>query len=118
MESVIILDKKIGETPLECLERFRRDHLEYQSVKMTYAGRLDPMASGVLVVLAGDMVHRKEEFLGMEKMYEAVIVVGLGTDTFDGLGVVGEVGDRVAGGGGGPPPPRHPKPSVTPSSHS
>ena len=88
MEQVILLNKNVSETPLECLERFRGEHPEYANVKMTYAGRLDPMASGLLVVLAGDMVHKKEEFLNLSKTYEATIVLGIESDTFDCLGLV------------------------------
>jgi tRNA U55 pseudouridine synthase TruB len=52
MENVLKLYKNVGETPLECLERFRVENSEYKDVPMTYAGRLDPMAEGVLIVLA------------------------------------------------------------------
>ena len=51
MQKVIVLSKKEVETPLQALEFFRAKHKEYKDLKMTYAGRLDPMASGVLVVL-------------------------------------------------------------------
>ncbi len=88
MNEILLLDKQVSETPLECLERFRGEHPEYVDVKMTYAGRLDPMAGGLLVVLAGDMVHKKEEFLNLSKTYEATIVLGIESDTFDCLGLV------------------------------
>ncbi len=84
---ILILDKQVGETPLECINRFKESHSEYQTKKMTYAGRLDPMASGVLVVLAGDMVHRKDEFLKLPKTYECTAILGIETDTYDVLGL-------------------------------
>lgn len=55
---------------------------------MTYAGRLDPMASGVLVVLAGEEVHKKEKYLGLPKEYNFEILFGFATDTYDILGKV------------------------------
>jgi len=88
LKKVIILNKKEGETPLECLESFRLKHKEYKGVKMTYAGRLDPMASGVLVVLAGDEVYKKEKYLGLPKEYNFEILFGFATDTYDILGKV------------------------------
>ena len=88
MKEILILNKNVSETPLECLERFRVANPEYQNAKMTYAGRLDPMASGLLVVLAGDMVHKKEEFLKLPKTYEVTVVLGIESDTFDCLGVI------------------------------
>jgi tRNA pseudouridine55 synthase len=85
---VVILDKKEGETPLEALEVFRRRHKEYKDVKMTYAGRLDPMASGVLLVLTGEEVKNKEKYLALDKEYEFQILFGFATDTHDILGKV------------------------------
>lgn len=86
MNELLLLDKQVGETPLECLERFRGGHPEYQGVKMTYAGRLDPMAEGLLLVLAGDKVHEKEKFLKLSKTYECTAILGVETDTYDVLG--------------------------------
>ena len=60
-KSVLNLYKKVGETPLECIKRFQSDHPEYQGEKMTYAGRLDPLASGVLLVLVGKECKQKEK---------------------------------------------------------
>ncbi len=88
MKKIIILNKKEGETPLECIERFRSGHNSYKEMKMTYAGRLDPMASGLLIVLAGDEVHNKEKYLGLPKEYEFQILFGFDTDTYDILGKV------------------------------
>jgi tRNA pseudouridine55 synthase len=86
-DRVLVLNKQVGETPLECINRFKESHSEYANVKMTYAGRLDPMAEGVLIVLTGEMVHKKEEFLKLPKTYECVAVLGVSTDTYDVLGL-------------------------------
>ncbi len=87
MQDILVLDKGVGETPLECINRFKKSHPEYETVKMTYAGRLDPMASGALLVLAGDKVYEKESFLKLPKTYECVAVLGIETDTYDVLGL-------------------------------
>ena len=88
MNEVLNLYKNPGETPLECVLRFKKENPEYENVPMTYAGRLDPLAEGVLLVLAGDAVHRKEEFLNLKKEYEVEVIFGVGTDTYDLLGLV------------------------------
>jgi len=54
-KEILNLYKNMGETPLECLERFKVENPKWQGVPMTYAGRLDPMAKGLLLVLAGDI---------------------------------------------------------------
>lgn len=95
MKKIIILNKKEGETPLEALERFRARNKKYKDVKMTYAGRLDPMASGVLLVLAGEKVKEKEKYLALNKEYEFQILFGFATDTYDILGKVVATFPRV-----------------------
>ncbi len=98
---VLNLYKEEGETPLERIERFKRTHSEYKDISMTYAGRLDPMAEGVLLVLAGNAVHEKEKYLGLKKEYEVEVLFGFETDTYDILGkltrfVQGQTLDKTA----------------------
>ena len=85
---VILLNKKEGETPLEALEAFRSRNKKYRDVKMNYAGRLDPMASGLLLLLAGEEVKNKEKYLKLPKEYEFEVLFGFATDTYDILGKV------------------------------
>lgn len=55
---------------------------------MTYAGRLDPLASGFLLVLAGDAVQEREKYSGLSKEYAFEILFGFETDTHDIMGKV------------------------------
>ena len=87
-KKILLLNKKEGETPLEALENFRKKHKRYKDKKMTYAGRLDPMASGLLLVLAGEEIKNKEKYLNLEKEYNFEILFGFATDTYDILGKV------------------------------
>lgn len=79
------------ETPKECLDAFVQSHKEYQGVKATYAGRLDPLAEGVLPILFGDAVHTKEAVTVLLKEYRVQILFGFSTDTADVLGVLEKV---------------------------
>lgn len=90
LKKVLYLDKKPGETPLECVNRFKVENPEYAGEKMTYAGRLDPLASGVLLVLVGEECKKKEKYLGLDKEYELTILFGFSTDTMDVLGLIEE----------------------------
>lgn len=95
MESVVQIYKKNGETPLEALENFRAEMASkeparkkfWQTVSMTYAGRLDPMAEGVLMILIGEECKNKDKYLGFDKQYEVEIVFGISTDSHDALGL-------------------------------
>jgi tRNA pseudouridine55 synthase len=57
---------------------------------MTYAGRLDPMAEGVLIVLTGEKNKEREAYTGLDKDYEFEFILGLETDTHDVLGKITE----------------------------
>lgn len=48
-----------------------------------HAGTLDPMATGLLVLLLGKATKRSDEFLGMDKSYEGTILFGVDTDSHD-----------------------------------
>ncbi len=87
-EKINIVYKNIGETPLECISRMRREGNIPYHAKATYAGRLDPMAEGVLVILVGDAVHEKEMYLRLDKEYTVEILFGISTDTGDVLGKI------------------------------
>ena len=97
MKKIIILDKKEGETPLSALENFRKKHPRYQGVSLTYAGRLDPMARGLLIVLAEDKIKEKETYLALDKEYHFTVLLGLATDTHDILGKVLGNGKKKTG---------------------
>ncbi|MEK6872411.1 MAG: hypothetical protein AABW90_00175 [Nanoarchaeota archaeon] len=87
MKKVINLYKKIGESPLDAINRFREKNIFYKKKKMSYAGRLDPMAEGVLLILVGDETKKINQYLGFDKEYKAGILIGLSTDTGDVLGI-------------------------------
>ena len=80
--------KNIGETPLKCLERIRLEYGKPAETPMTYAGRLDPMAEGLLIILAGEDCKQKEKYLKMDKEYEVEVLFGVSTDTYDQLGLI------------------------------
>lgn len=83
-----IINKLEGETPLKSLERLRCEKGIGESVPMTYAGRLDPMAEGLLLVLVGDECKKKDGYLGLDKEYDVEVLLGVGSDAGDVLGVV------------------------------
>jgi tRNA pseudouridine55 synthase len=85
-EKLYIIDKKAGQTPLDCIEELKNTHLQLKHVPLTYAGRLDPLAKGVLIILCGDECLKKDEYLALNKEYEVKILFGFSTDTYDVMG--------------------------------
>lgn len=87
MKKVLKTYKNLGETPLEVLDRLRAQNPEYETEPMTYAGRLDPMAEGELLVLISEECKKKDEYLALDKEYEFEALFGFKTDSFDLLGI-------------------------------
>lgn len=86
MQKWITLEKKVGETPLSCMESWRTKQQISTGIPFTYAGRLDPMASGKLLVLIGENCKEKERYTDLDKEYVFEILFGLQSDTHDVLG--------------------------------
>lgn len=84
---VHIVNKPVGATPLDMIVKLRESDPALFDVPMTYAGRLDPMAEGVLIILSGDDRHRKNDFEKLTKVYTATILFGFTSDTHDALGI-------------------------------
>jgi tRNA pseudouridine55 synthase len=61
---------------------------EKLGIKTTHTGTLDPMAEGVVVVLLDDERFKKLEHTDWRKGYEFEIVLGIATDSYDGMGFV------------------------------
>jgi tRNA pseudouridine(55) synthase len=86
--SIYIFNKNLGETPLECLNRLRIQENITNDIPITYAGRLDPLATGMMIFLSGDDVKNKDKYTGLDKIYTAEFIIGLSTDTADLLGLL------------------------------
>lgn len=95
MQGPVNIYKPKGFTPLQAIEAYKAHHPELLDVKMTYAGRLDPMAEGVLPILIGEDVHKKEDVMHLDKQYEAEILLGISTDSYDTLGIVTSTGAKI-----------------------
>lgn len=87
MPRYAVVDKLEGETPLMALERYRTAAAIPKGTPLTYAGRLDPMASGELLILIGDECKRRDAYDRLDKEYEFEVLFGFSSDTGDILGL-------------------------------
>ncbi len=91
MNGVLIIDKPSGFTSHDVVARVRR--IVGQKA-VGHLGTLDPMATGVLPLVLGNMTRLAQFYLASEKSYEGVIRFGFATDTYDAEGeLVGEERD-------------------------
>jgi tRNA pseudouridine55 synthase len=83
MNAVLIIDKPAGMTSHDVVNRLRRV-LGQRSVG--HLGTLDPMATGVLPLVVGNLTRLAQFYTASEKSYEGVIRFGYATDTYDAEG--------------------------------
>ncbi len=80
MNGVLIIDKPWGITSFDVIRRVRRI---LGTKKVGHAGTLDPIATGVLVVLVGKACKLSDMLLCENKRYIADFILGIRTDTYD-----------------------------------
>ena len=83
MNAVLIIDKPAGLTSHDVVNRARR-LLRERSIG--HLGTLDPMATGVLPLVTGNLTRIAQFYTSSEKTYEGVIRFGFATTTYDAEG--------------------------------
>lgn len=84
MDRMFLVDKPKGLTSSRVVERIKKKF----SAKAGHTGTLDPLATGLMVVLTGKFTKNASSFLKLDKAYEVKVVLGIETDTFDTEGKV------------------------------
>jgi tRNA pseudouridine55 synthase len=85
MNGIVIVDKPTDWTSQDVTARLRR---VFNTRRIGHGGTLDPMATGVLPVFVGRATRGVEFFEHAHKTYEAVLHLGISTDTEDITGTV------------------------------
>ncbi len=92
MKKVLCVFKPMGWTSLQAVRHIRKILPEYNGQKLGYAGTLDPMASGLLLILANEENKKRPDYLLLPKTYEFEVLFGVSTDTYDILGKIKKSG--------------------------
>ena len=91
---VITVWKHIGETPLQALERARKDYRLEGVEPACFTGRLDPMAQGVQINLFGqDVYDKQDDCNSCRKTYRFMAILGISTTSYDPLGDISDIVD-------------------------
>lgn len=80
MEGIAVIDKPSGITSHDVVDRVRRI---LKMKRVGHAGTLDPLATGVLIILVGKSTRLFDSFVGFDKSYSATIQLGLKTLSAD-----------------------------------
>src|SRR5579875_2689552 len=92
MNGVVLIDKPGGCTSHDVVNRWRR---LANTKRVGHLGTLDPMATGLLVLMTGSTTRLAQFFGREDKTYVAEITLGLVSDTYDAEGEVLETGTPV-----------------------
>lgn len=85
VHGVLLIDKPQGLTSFDIVARCRKI---YGTRRVGHAGTLDPMATGVLVILLGEATKLSSVLSADVKQYEATVQFGSSTDSLDADGKV------------------------------
>ena len=98
---ILLIDKPAGWTSFDVVARLRSYiRAQYRTrgekptkrqLRVGHTGTLDPFATGLLIILLGDATKRSDEFLKLDKVYEATVHLGATSSTGDPEGVITEI---------------------------
>jgi tRNA pseudouridine55 synthase len=84
MDDILLVDKPKGLSSSRVVELIRGKF----KVKTGHTGTLDPLATGLLIILTGKRTREASLFLRLDKTYEVKATLGMQSDTFDSEGKV------------------------------
>jgi tRNA pseudouridine55 synthase len=84
-EGVLLIDKPGGMTSHDVVDRVRR---KLRMKRVGHAGTLDPMATGLVLILVGKATKLSQFLMTLDKAYEGTITLGKETDSHDADGEV------------------------------
>ncbi|MCD4779330.1 MAG: tRNA pseudouridine(55) synthase TruB [Candidatus Omnitrophica bacterium] len=85
MQGIIVVNKSQGMTSHDVVMKMRR---KFKIQRVGHAGTLDPLATGVLVVLFGKATKLFSKFVSFDKAYRATLKLGTTTDSADTEGKI------------------------------
>lgn len=96
MDEILLIDKPAGMTSFGVVARLRRvlSKQEGKKVKVGHTGTLDPFATGLMIIVTGQMCRQAMEFTKLDKWYEAEIVLGIESTTGDPEGELSRISDK------------------------
>lgn len=84
-EGILLVDKPQGITSHDVVDRVRRI---FRMKRVGHAGTLDPMATGLMIILVGKATKVSQFMMSMDKEYTATMKLGEETDSQDADGEV------------------------------
>ena len=93
LDGLLLVDKPSGPTSHDVVAQIRR---RFRIPKVGHGGTLDPMATGLLVILLGKGTKISDRVMGHDKTYEGTFRLGVETDSQDADGQIVAEKDAAA----------------------
>jgi len=84
-DGVLLVDKPPGVTSHDVVAKIR---YHFRLKKVGHGGTLDPLATGLLILLTGRGTRLSDQIMGSDKTYEGTMLLGVSTDSQDADGAV------------------------------
>jgi tRNA pseudouridine55 synthase len=93
MDGILLVDKPVGWTSHDVVAKVRNTLKSQtgQRIKVGHTGTLDPIASGLMILVVGKYTKRASEFSKLDKTYEAQLTLGANSSTGDSEGELTQV---------------------------
>ncbi len=79
-EGLLLIDKPTGPTSHDIVNMVRR---QLQMKRVGHAGTLDPLATGLLIMLVGKATKVSQYLMSLDKTYQGTLLLGQSTDSHD-----------------------------------
>ena len=89
-EGILLVDKPSGITSHDIVDRLRR---KLKMKKIGHAGTLDPLATGLMIMLIGKATKVSQFLISLDKSYEGTFKLGVETDSQDSDGEIVQTKD-------------------------
>lgn len=100
MDGLLLIDKPSGWSSFDVVAKVRGTLKREtgQKIKVGHTGTLDPLATGLMLIVVGSYCKRAQEFSKLDKVYDVEMKLGLTSVTGDEEGEKTVVSDRIPNG--------------------
>lgn len=98
IDGIVLIDKPKDWTSFDVVAKIRgmlKPATGLKRPKVGHTGTLDPLATGLMVVVSGKYTKRAEEFSKLDKVYETTMILGQTSSTGDNEGEKTAISDAV-----------------------
>ncbi len=85
LDGVLLVNKPSGPTSHDIVNAIRK---KFKIEKVGHGGTLDPMATGLLIIMLGRATKLANQIMSGDKVYQGIMRLGIATDTHDADGKI------------------------------